>query len=232
MRPSGWASGWRVPACTRLAPLRKASTTSARPMPRLARSPGSSCPRWSCLLLQFCRVLVGSAPLVWRPTDIDQPDTRESSRAGLDRVPGLVLQPEFVTWLAWGQGWPADEGSRWPLGHHQQRSANRPAFSNKWIRCGRRGLGGVPPPRRPAAGPDRPAGHRAPRPGSVPGRDHQGRDARRPGGDEPALAGGGCSPSTSPASGSVRVRGRSVSRRVVPRVRLGSGGSASAGGQV
>src|SRR5262249_11301027 len=34
-RPSGWAKGWRVPAYTRVAPLRSASSTSARPMPRL-----------------------------------------------------------------------------------------------------------------------------------------------------------------------------------------------------
>src|SRR6266849_1444801 len=35
-RPSGWARGWRVPAYTRLAPRRRASLTSACPMPRLA----------------------------------------------------------------------------------------------------------------------------------------------------------------------------------------------------
>jgi hypothetical protein len=35
-RPSGWARGWRVPAYTRPAPLRRASATSACPMPRLA----------------------------------------------------------------------------------------------------------------------------------------------------------------------------------------------------
>src|SRR5215472_15956102 len=34
-RASGWARGWRVPAYTRVAPLRRASSTSARPMPRL-----------------------------------------------------------------------------------------------------------------------------------------------------------------------------------------------------
>src|SRR5262249_31393781 len=36
MRRSGWASGWRVPAYTRPAPLARASSASARPMPRLA----------------------------------------------------------------------------------------------------------------------------------------------------------------------------------------------------
>src|SRR5215831_3247811 len=35
-RPSECAKGWRVPAYTRFAPLLKASTTSALPMPRLA----------------------------------------------------------------------------------------------------------------------------------------------------------------------------------------------------
>src|SRR5918995_2060052 len=35
-RPSACASGWRVPAYTRLAPLLKASSTSACPIPRLA----------------------------------------------------------------------------------------------------------------------------------------------------------------------------------------------------
>src|SRR5580700_8529176 len=35
-RPSECAKGWRVPAYTRFAPLLKASSTSARPMPRLA----------------------------------------------------------------------------------------------------------------------------------------------------------------------------------------------------
>src|SRR5882672_4171077 len=35
-RPSGWAKGFRVPAYTLLAPLLKASSTSALPMPRLA----------------------------------------------------------------------------------------------------------------------------------------------------------------------------------------------------
>jgi hypothetical protein len=35
-RPSGWARGRRVPAYTRVAPLLKASSTSACPMPRLA----------------------------------------------------------------------------------------------------------------------------------------------------------------------------------------------------
>src|SRR5262245_10728353 len=35
-RSSGWASGWRVPAYTRLAPLARASAASACPMPRLA----------------------------------------------------------------------------------------------------------------------------------------------------------------------------------------------------
>src|SRR5215510_12214663 len=35
-RPSGWARGRRVPAYTRLAPLLRASSTSACPMPRLA----------------------------------------------------------------------------------------------------------------------------------------------------------------------------------------------------
>jgi hypothetical protein len=33
---SKWAKGWRVPAYTRFAPLLKASSTSACPMPRLA----------------------------------------------------------------------------------------------------------------------------------------------------------------------------------------------------
>src|SRR5260370_532145 len=36
IRGSGWASGWRVPAYTRVAPLARASATSACPMPRLA----------------------------------------------------------------------------------------------------------------------------------------------------------------------------------------------------
>src|SRR6266545_5299343 len=35
-RRSGWAKGWRVPAYTRVAPLLKASSTSACPRPRLA----------------------------------------------------------------------------------------------------------------------------------------------------------------------------------------------------
>src|SRR6266436_4140976 len=35
-RPSAWAKGWRVPAYTRFAPLLKASSTSACPIPRLA----------------------------------------------------------------------------------------------------------------------------------------------------------------------------------------------------
>src|ERR1700694_4053621 len=35
-RPSVWAKGWRVPAYTRFAPLLKASSTNARPIPRLA----------------------------------------------------------------------------------------------------------------------------------------------------------------------------------------------------
>src|SRR5258708_30792409 len=35
-RPPGWAKGCRVPAYTRFAPLHKASSTSALPMPRLA----------------------------------------------------------------------------------------------------------------------------------------------------------------------------------------------------
>src|SRR5260370_13981479 len=35
-RPSEWVKGWRVPAYTRLAPLFKASSTNARPMPRFA----------------------------------------------------------------------------------------------------------------------------------------------------------------------------------------------------
>src|SRR5260370_13804827 len=35
-RPSEWVKGWRVPAYTRFAPLFKASSTNARPMPRFA----------------------------------------------------------------------------------------------------------------------------------------------------------------------------------------------------
>src|SRR2546430_4624049 len=35
-RRSGWVKGWRVPANTRFAPRFKASSTSARPIPRLA----------------------------------------------------------------------------------------------------------------------------------------------------------------------------------------------------
>src|SRR5229473_2426672 len=35
-RPSKWVKGWRVPAYTRFAPLLKASSTSACPIPRLA----------------------------------------------------------------------------------------------------------------------------------------------------------------------------------------------------
>ena len=35
-RPSEWSRGWRVPAYPRFAPLLKASSTRARPMPRLA----------------------------------------------------------------------------------------------------------------------------------------------------------------------------------------------------
>jgi len=45
---------------------------------------------------------VGSAPRVWRPTDIDQPDSRESPRTGLRRLPGLGAAGP---WRGGGRSW-------------------------------------------------------------------------------------------------------------------------------
>src|SRR6202022_5158585 len=50
-RASGWATGRRMPAYTRFAPLLKASSTSARPNHDWPQSPERFCLRWSYVLL-------------------------------------------------------------------------------------------------------------------------------------------------------------------------------------
>src|SRR5260221_3185578 len=83
-RPSGWARGWRVPAYTRFAPLESASVTSAWPMPRLAPVTSTVL---SAIVMSVAPVLSCSCGLraAWRPTDIDQPDSRESPWSGMRR---------------------------------------------------------------------------------------------------------------------------------------------------
>jgi hypothetical protein len=77
-----------------------------------------------------------------------------SPRSPDHRLAGRPSSPAGVRYLAGlGAGPASGRGQPLALGHHQERSANRPAFSKKWIRCWRRGLGGVPPPRRPVAKP-------------------------------------------------------------------------------
>src|SRR5260370_19806520 len=57
-RPSKWTKGWRVPAYTRFAPLLKASSTSACPIPRLA-----PVTRTALSAIVIPSRLIGSAPV-------------------------------------------------------------------------------------------------------------------------------------------------------------------------
>src|ERR1700722_14066207 len=89
---------------TTCAPARLKAMATPRPKPRLAPVTSAVTPSISCPDITLLPVFAVSAPSVWRPTDTDQPEARNSPRAGYAlwvagtrpgaKFPGQAERPE------------------------------------------------------------------------------------------------------------------------------------------
>ena len=175
-RASGWSRGWRVQAYTRSAPRRRASVTSACPMPRFAPVTSTLLPSIFISVAPVCGFRATSEAAHYT----DQPDSRDSPRPApicgslACPWPRVLLRPDRGGCPPCGQ-----ELACWTLVTEEPGQAagrERDGHARRWHGAARPGAPArevVAGPRR-AGGPGRRAGdgghgHRPGDRGRVPG---------------------------------------------------------------